>query len=118
MKKISLFIGVVVILGIAISSAISNAGNEGYLAGGSSRGLIVPELDLGRVNTGSFAQKEEKRVAVRRVVRPRRKAPEVRFSAANRAIATANRAIDATKRALAAANRAISAANRLGARMR
>ena len=123
MKKISLFIGVVVILGIAISSAISNAANRGYLSGGPSEGLIVPKLDLGRINAGSFAQKEEERTSVKGIVRPkreipRREVPEIKLSADNRAIAAANRAIDALKRALANANEAIKSANRLGARMK
>ncbi len=116
MKKISFFLGIV-ILGIAISSAISNAGNKGYFTGGPSESLIAPKLDLGRINSGSFAQKKEKRIAVKPIVRPR-EVPEIRLSAANRAIAAANRAIDGAKRVLAKANRAIGAANRLGARMR
>lgn len=115
MKKISFFLGAA-ILGIAVFSAVSNAGNEGYFSGGPSESLIAPKLDLGRINTGSFAQKGEKRVVVKRVRRLRR-APKTRFPAVSRAAAVANRAIDGAKRAVAAANRAIKAANRLGARM-
>ncbi|GAJ03482.1 unnamed protein product [marine sediment metagenome] len=54
MKKILFFVGVA-ILGIAITSVVSNAGNEGYvegyIVGGSTGEEISLCLDLKRINT-------------------------------------------------------------------
>ena len=58
MKKI-IFFFVVVILGVTITSVVSNAGNEGYFVGSSSEDLAIPKLDLGRINTGIFEKKEK-----------------------------------------------------------
>ena len=77
MKKVIFFFGVV-ILGLTFTSVASNAGNGGYFVGSSSEGLVVPKLDLGRINTGIFEKgKEEEVVVIEEVVeialkRPRR----------------------------------------------
>ncbi len=63
MKKI-IFLFVAVILGITFTSVVSNAGNEGYVVGSSSESLIVPKLDLDRINTGIFEKSKGKEVVV------------------------------------------------------
>ncbi len=61
MKKIVQIIGSV-ILGMLLSSIPCMAGNEGYITGASSKDIIVPNLNLNRINTGSYiapAKKEK-----------------------------------------------------------
>ena len=59
MKKIVL-LGTSLILGIMFSSIPCMAGDGGYLVGGSSENMIIPNLDLKRINTGSYVAHGEK----------------------------------------------------------
>lgn len=72
MKKI-IFFFMVVILGVTLTSVVSNAGNKGFFVGSSSEGLSIPKLDLGRINTGIFEKKATIKEGAKRVARrPRR----------------------------------------------
>ena len=75
MKKIMLFVASV-ILGIMFFSPIfCMAEDGGYLVGYSSEGMIIPSLDLNRINVGSYAapDKEEEIAPVKKATSKRRR---------------------------------------------